>query len=88
MKNTSKKTGTSTNGHIENINQVNSIKCDCKNCFHSKKAAGTIYCKYYDLFSPRKAKCARFSPRENYGQKDRNKCLKSTYTPTFPWEMP
>lgn len=88
MKNSSKKTGTSTNGHIEYTNQVDSIKCNCKKCFHSKKAAGTIYCKYYDLFSPHKTKCARFSPKGNYGPKSKQKFSMSTYTPTFPWEMP
>lgn len=88
MKNNSKKTGTSTNGHIENINQVDSIKCDCKKCFHSINAAGTIYCKYYDLFNPHKTKCVRFSPTENYGPKNKQKSSKSTHTQTFPWELP
>ena len=92
MKNNSKKTGTSTNGHIENINQVDPVICDCKKCFHSKNAAGTIYCNYYDLFSPHKTKCVRFSPSENYGQKISRKAAreaaKAKHTPTFPWEIP
>ncbi len=88
MKNTSKKTGVSTNGHIENINQVDSVKCNCKNCFHSNKAAGTIYCNYYDLFSPKKTKCARYSPKENHAPNSKKKFNMSTYTPTFPWETP
>lgn len=86
MKKSSKKTGVATNGHIENVNSVQSIKCNCKRCFHAKKAVGTIYCKYYDTFSPNKSKCARFSPNVEYGAKRKQEFTMSTYKPTFPWE--
>ena len=100
MEQNSKKTGTSTNGHIEYTRNVKNIKCKCKSCYHSQKAAGTIYCKYYDKFSPNKKSCARYSPKENYRKRNDNKTssqnkqktpkpsIMSTYVPTFPWEMP
>lgn len=50
---------------ILNIKRIDSIPCDCKKCFHSKKAAGTVYCSYYDLFSPAKKKCSRYYPVRN-----------------------
>ena len=90
MKNNSKKTGAATNGRIEYTNNVKSVSCNCRACFHSKKTCGTIYCTYYDKLNPQKKRCVRFSPKENYGpKKDRPKApIKSTYVPTFPWEMP
>ncbi len=54
-------TGTSAN-RIINIKKVETIKCNCSDCYHSKRAAGTIYCSYYDLFSPNRKKCTRYYP--------------------------
>ena len=59
-------TGTPTS-RIINAKKVNLIKCDCKNCFHSKRAAGTIYCTYYDVFTPKRKKCSRYYAMTNIG---------------------
>ena len=99
MKQKGKKSGVSMGGSIEYTRNIKSVKCNCSSCFHSRKAAGTIYCSYYDKFSPTKKKCVRFSPKENYSKgkerqkaplksKGANQSIMSTYVPTFPWEMP
>ena len=36
------------------------ITCDCERCKYSKRGAGTIYCSYYDEFSPNRKSCARY----------------------------
>ena len=46
---------------IENTRLISAVYCDCKKCFHSVNKNGMLYCKYYDLFSPKKKKCARYS---------------------------
>ena len=46
---------------IENTRRVAAIKCDCTKCFHSISKKGMLYCRYYDLFSPHKKKCVRYS---------------------------
>ena len=56
----SEKTGTSMS-RIENTRLISAVYCDCKKCFHSVNKNGMLYCKYYDLFSPKKKKCARYS---------------------------
>ena len=56
----SEKTGTSMS-RIENTRLISAVYCDCKKCFHSVNKNGMLYCKYYDLFSPIKKKCARYS---------------------------
>lgn len=43
--------GTETNV-ISRVKKADKIKCDCKRYKHSKRGAGTIYCTYYDIFSP------------------------------------
>lgn len=50
-------TQTSTVIHVKKANR---IACDCSRCKHSKKGAGTIYCSYYDIFSPNRKTCARY----------------------------
>nr|WP_297765918.1 hypothetical protein [uncultured Butyrivibrio sp.] len=88
----SKKTGVTTNGKIENINNIGSVKCDCRKCFHSKKIYGGVYCKYYDKINPRKQKCIRFCQKEHYKPIDRTKPIiakeLTSYEPSFPWETP
>ena len=53
------KTGTSTNV-IEHIKQAKPIPCDCARCRHSQRGAGTLYCEYYDEFSPKRMRCAKY----------------------------
>ncbi len=65
-------TGTPSN-RIINAKRVEAISCNCHNCFHSKPAVGTIYCTYYDLFSPKRKKCSRYYPVRNIGN------VKKTY---------
>lgn len=52
-------TGTETNVIIH-VKKAERIKCDCERCKHSKRGAGTIYCTYYDEFSPNRKTCARY----------------------------
>ena len=52
-------TGVETNVIIR-LKKPDRIPCDCERCKHSKKGAGTIYCTYYDEFSPKRKTCARY----------------------------
>lgn len=52
-------TGVETNVIIH-LKKAERIICDCERCKHSKRAAGTIYCTYYDEFSPKRKTCARY----------------------------
>ena len=52
-------TGVETNV-IVRMKKPAPIPCDCERCKHSKKGAGTIYCSYYDIFSPRRKNCSRY----------------------------
>ena len=52
-------TGVETNVIIK-LKRPDRIPCDCERCKHSQRAAGTIYCSYYDIFSPNRKKCARY----------------------------
>lgn len=52
-------TGTSTSTIIK-VKKPDRVKCDCSRCKHSKRGAGTIYCSYYDIFSPDRKNCARY----------------------------
>lgn len=52
-------TGANTSSVIH-VKKAKQILCDCSRCRHSKRAAGTIYCTYYDLFSPNKKSCTRY----------------------------
>ena len=52
-------TGVETNVIIH-VKKPDKIRCDCQRCRHSKRAAGTIYCTYYDIISPNKKTCARY----------------------------
>ncbi|MEE0725277.1 MAG: hypothetical protein UCV58_02015 [Clostridium saudiense] len=51
--------GVSTNTIIY-MKKPKKIICDCEKCKHSKRGAGTIYCTYYDIISPRRKTCARY----------------------------
>lgn len=84
------KSGTAMSS-IENTNNVSSIKCDCKNCYHSEKRNGILYCKYHDIVRPHKSKCKRFSEKNNYSinRAEYEKLVerkKKRIEPTFPWE--
>lgn len=52
-------TGTNTSTMIH-VKKPDSKKCDCARCRHSKRGAGTIYCSYYDIFSPDRKTCPRY----------------------------
>lgn len=52
-------TGTETNVIIK-MQKADRIACDCERCYYSKRGAGTIYCSYYDIFSPKRKTCARY----------------------------
>lgn len=57
------------------------IKCDCSKCRHGKKAAGTIYCSYYDIFSSKRTSCVRYwgpKPKTNSNRKKKHKNNNST----------
>ena len=76
---------------IENTRLISAVYCDCKKCFHSVNKNGMLYCKYYDLFSPKKKKCARYSfldkgKKKRISPKEKPKRVKKE--PTFPWETP
>jgi len=45
---------------IIHLKKAERIACDCERCKHSKRGAGTIYCTYYDEFSPQRKTCARY----------------------------
>lgn len=47
-------------GMIIRLKKPDSIKCDCSLCTHSKISAGVLYCRYYDIISPKKKKCMRY----------------------------
>lgn len=81
------KVGVSTST-IENVRNVSAIECSCKSCFHSISKSGVLYCKYYDIFSPKKKKCVRYSflDKSKKSPKNRDKGIKKE--PTFPWERP
>lgn len=84
------KVGASTST-IENTRTVSAVQCDCRNCFHSISKDGVLYCKYYDIFSPKKKKCVRYSFLEKGKKKNKspqNKVKKVKKEPTFPWETP
>lgn len=72
---------------IENTRNVSATESDCKNCFHSVSKDGVLYCKYYDLFSPKKKKCVRYSFLDK-SKSPHNKVKKVKKEPTFPWETP
>ena len=78
----SEKTGTSMS-RIENTRLISAVYCDCKKCFHSVNKNGMLYCKYYDLFSPKKKKCARYSfldkGEKNIAERETQKSKKGTY---------
>ena len=78
----SEKTGTSMS-RIENTRLISAVYCDCKKCFHSVNKNGMLYCKYYDLFSPIKKKCARYSfldkGKKNIAERETQKSKKGTY---------
>ena len=52
-------TGAETNIIIK-VKKAEQLRCDCERCKHSKRGAGTIYCTYYDEFSPTRKTCARY----------------------------
>ena len=58
MKN--KKTGVSMS-RIENTREASEVYCDCKKCFYLISKNSILYCQYYDIFSPKKKKCIRYS---------------------------
>lgn len=64
--------GTPTNTIIR-MKKPNKIACDCERCKHSKKGAGTIYCTYYDIISPKKKTCARYWGVKPTGKKKKKK---------------
>ena len=79
------KVGASTST-IENTRNVSAIESDCRSCFHSISKDGVLYCKYYDLFSPKKRKCVRYSFLDKSKKSPKNKVKKVKKEPTFPWE--
>lgn len=52
-------TGTNTSTVIR-VPKADRIECDCARCKHSKRGVGTLYCTYYDIFSPARKSCARY----------------------------
>lgn len=52
-------TGVATNV-VTRIKKANRISCNCERCYHSKRGAGTLYCTYYDVISPKRKTCARY----------------------------
>lgn len=81
------KVGASTST-IENTRNVSAIESDCRSCFHSISKDGVLYCKYYDLFSPKKRKCVRYSFLDKSKKSPKNKVKKVKKEPTFLWERP
>ena len=82
------------NGHIENINRVKAISCDCSKCGHSTKyklgSQSMIYCKAYKKNNPKKEKCKRFYHKGDLGTKKEiiNAKEVTSWEPSFPWEIP
>lgn len=69
-------TGTNTSSVVY-IKKPKAVPCNCYKCKHSKKVGSTIYCKFYDVFSPRKTRCGRYwpvkaDPREKKARKEMN----------------
>lgn len=81
------KVGASTST-IENTRNVSAIESNCRSCFHSISKDGVLYCKYYDLFSPKKKKCVRYSFLDKTKKSPKTKVKKVKKKPTFPWERP
>ena len=52
-------TGVETNVIIH-VKKPDKIPCDCERCKHSKRCGSTIYCSWYDEFSPKRKTCARY----------------------------
>ena len=50
---------TQTNTIIR-VKKPGPISCDCERCRHSKCRGDTVYCSYYDIFSPDKKTCSRY----------------------------
>ena len=74
---------------IENTREVSAIYCDCKKCFHLISKNSILYCQYYDIFSPKKKKCIRYSFLEKgkmQNKSPRDKLKKEEKKPAFPWE--
>lgn len=80
------KVGVSTST-IENTRNVKAIECNCRNCFHSISNDKGLYCKYYDIFSPKRKKCVRYSFLDKSKKEHKDKVKKVKKKPTFPWEM-
>ena len=51
--------GVQTNTIIH-VKKPEPIPCDCRRCRHSKRCGDTVYCSYYDIFSPDKKTCSRY----------------------------
>lgn len=81
------KVGASTST-IENTRNVSAIESNCRSCFHSISKDGVLYCKYYDLFSPNKKKCVRYSFLDKTKKSPKTKVKNVKKKPTFPWERP
>ena len=45
---------------VVHLKKADRIQCDCSRCRLSKRAAGTLYCTYYDIISPNRKTCARY----------------------------
>ena len=73
---------------IENTRRVSAIESNCRNCFHSISKDGMLYCKYYDVFSPHKKKCVRYSFLDKSRKAPKNVIKRVKKEPTFPWERP
>ena len=69
MKDQNKKTGTAMS-RIINTNNIKSVKCNCRQCYHSKVintyGIKELYCKYYDTLNPQKKKCKRYYDKNKY----------------------
>lgn len=58
----SKATGTSMGGSIIYTKKhTKVIPCDCKKCNYRVTRGNIEYCRYYDIFSPNKSRCARYT---------------------------
>lgn len=57
-----KATGTSMNSTIINTrNKVKPVLCNCSRCSYKTTKGDIKYCTYYDIFSPNKKFCLRYS---------------------------
>lgn len=52
-------TGVNTSTMIH-VKKPDKIQCDCRRCYHSKRSGDTLYCSFYDIFSPARQSCARY----------------------------